>query len=183
MLATAIAGLMLQQEEEIEQERLMHLKKNQGSSSSEVTVADQGDISLGSLDALMRVEGEWPYMNPRTRGMIHAGEIYDDQLDEEEDEEDERAEAVVPPSPPSPVGAESAKYAEQNGSAVRRPSAPSSSSVTTSSAVEVHPSSNGASPAHSIVMSCGKLDPVISNKNIVFSTDEDSGMRPKDPNT
>jgi hypothetical protein len=184
VLATAIAGLMQQQEEEIEQERLMHLKNQGHSSSSEVTVADKGDISLGSLDALMRVEGEWPYMNPRTRGMIHAGEIYDDQLDEEEDEEDDPSEAeIVPPSPPSPVGVESAKYAEQNGSAVRRPSAPSSSSFTTLSTAEVHLSPNGASPAHSIVTSCGKLDPVISNTNIVLSKDENSEMRPKDPNT
>lgn len=182
MLATALAGLMQQQEEEIEQERLMHLKKSHVH-SSEVTDSDKSDISLGCLDALMRVEGEWPYMNPRTRGMIHAGEIYDDQLDEEEEEEDESLGGVVPPNPPSPVGVESAKYAEQNGSAVRRLSAPSSSSFTEACTAEAHSTPNGASEAHSSGNTDGKLDTQTPNMNIVFNKDEISGMRPKDPNT
>ena len=113
VLATAIAGLMQQQEEEIEQERLMHLKKS--CIPSEVGEADQGqglDHSHGCLDALMREEGDRASQGIRPRGMSMPGEIIYDEDEEEELHED--SSCCLPISPTASGGDTTTKYAEQD---------------------------------------------------------------------
>ena len=134
VLAAAIAGLMQQQEEEIEQERLLHLKQNQAS-TSETPDTDKSDLSHGCLDALMRAEGHRSLkLDLRPRGMSLPGEIiYDDQPDEEDsdsDDEDSLQPTGSPVRPRSPVGVDPTKYAELTDSALATPTALSSSSAT-----------------------------------------------------
>ena len=126
VLATAIAGLMQQQEEEIEQERLMHLK----SAASE----EGDDICLGSLDALMRVEGERT-LPARPRGMSLPGEIIYDEMDEDDDEDSPPHTTSSSPfqsssgRPVSPGVDAALKYAEQVDGDVPTLCCPSSASI------------------------------------------------------
>ena len=129
VLATAIAGLMQQQEEEIEQERLMHLKKTL--IPSEDGEGDQSqDHSHGCLDALMRVEGDRASQGVRPRGMSLPGEIIYDLQDEDEEEESHVSlTSNLPISPTALLSDITTKYAEQDDYDVPILCFPSSSSL------------------------------------------------------
>ena len=176
VLPAAIAGLMQQQEEEIEQERLMHLKKSFVLSSE--AAEEKVDMSHNCLDALMRVEGERVFTEARPRGMSLPGEIiYDDLHDEEEEEEDEEE------NPPEPVSStqdlhgslllEHTKYAEQDSPPALF-SAPSSSSVPPMNLSVLASPFDSLPPLHAEVPTVEDEDTAASNRSFSLLTMNDN---------
>ena len=183
VLAAAIAGLMQQQEEEIEQERLLHLKQSMAS-TSETADTDKSDISHGCLDALMRAEGHRSLkLGVRPRGMSLSGEIiYDDQPDEEDsdsDEDEEEEESLQSTGSPirahSPVGIDPTKYAELNDFAVLTPTALSSSSATVIAPAILHTLLSSTSSASIKDSSDGMPHARINTVKPLLHTHEKSG--------
>ena len=180
VLPAAIAGLMQQQEEEIEQERLMHLKKSFVLSSE--AAEEKVDMSHNCLDALMRVEGERVFTEARPRGMSLPGEIiYDDLHDEEEEEEDEEE------NPPEPVSStqdlhgslllEHTKYAEQDSPPALF-SAPSSSSVPPMNLSVLASPFDSLPPLHAEVPTVEDKDTAASNRSFSLLTMNDNLIDP-----
>ena len=173
---------MQQQEEEIEQERLMHLKKSFVLSSE--AAEEKVDISHNCLDALMRVEGERVFTGARPRGMSLPGEIiYDDQHDEEDEEE-------CPPEPVSTVQdlhgsllLDHTKYAEQ-GSPPSPFSAPSSSSIPLLNPIALASPFDSLPPLHAEGSHGEDKDTVAANRNFnLLAINDNFPDPPIGPNT
>ena len=186
VLATAIAGLMQQQEEEIEQERLMHLGEGEIDSS----------LGLGSLDALMRVEDERKLQETRPRGMSLPGQIIYDDIQDEDDEDDLSPTGQTVCRPISPLGTDSTtKYMEQDeyedddedeeltSSLPPSSHSSSSSSLSLHKPTALHSFSNGTSFAHISELVEIEADATVTDIDLEFRVDDSSisGILPEVP--